>query len=80
MADRLDHPLDLVFAALMDSDFQPRIAFGSADFIDLRRGGKTIFEFDSPFKRLDFRIVEDTLDLDEIGLRHMVARMEQRLG
>lgn len=80
MADGLDHPLDLVFSAFMDRDFKPGVAFGPADLLDLRRGSKAIFEFDAPFERFDFGVVEHALHFNQIGLGHMVARMKQRLG
>lgn len=79
MAHGLDHSLDLVLAAFMNGDFKPGVALGSADLVDLRRSRKAIFKFDTPFEGLDFCIVEYALDLDQIGLRHMVARMKQRL-
>ena len=79
MADGLDHPLDLMFPALMDGDFEPGIALRLADLHDFRRCRKPIFEFHAPFKGLDLGIVEHALDLDQVGLRNMVARMQQRL-
>lgn len=79
MADGLDHSLDLVLPALMDSDFQPGIALRLADLHDFRRCRKPILEFNAPFKGLNFGIVEHALDLDQIGFRDMVAWMEQRL-
>lgn len=79
MADGLNHPLDLMFAALMDGDFQPGVALGPADLRDFRRGGEAIFKFDAPFECVNLGIVEHAFDLDEIGLRHVVPRVQQRL-
>ncbi len=79
MAYGLDHPLDLMLPALMDSDFEPGIALRLADLHDFRRCRKPILEFHAPFKGLDLGIVEHALDLDQISFRDMVAWMKQRL-
>lgn len=76
MAHRFDHPLHLVLPALVNRDLQPGIALRPADFIDLRRRRESVFQFDASLKGLDLRIVEHTLDLDQIGFGNMVAGME----
>lgn len=80
MADGLDHSFHLMLTSLMDRDFKPGVALGSADLVNLRRSGEAVFEFDAPFERIDFGVIEHALHFNEIRLRHMVARMEQRLG
>lgn len=80
MAHGLDHPLHLMFPALVDRDLKPRIALRLADLIHLCRCSEAVFQFDASFKGFDLRIVEHALDLDQIGFRNMVARMEQRLS
>jgi hypothetical protein len=79
MADGLDHPLNLMFSTLMDSDFEPGIALRLADLHHFRRCRKSILEFDAPLKGLDLSIVEYALDLDQVGFRDMVTRMKQGL-
>ena len=80
MAHRLDHPLHLMFPSFVNRDLKPRIALRLADLIHLRRRREAVFQLDASFKGFDFRIVEHALDLDQIGFRDMVARMEQGLG
>lgn len=80
MAHRLDHPLHLMFPSFVNRDLKPRIALRLADLIHLRRRREAVFQLDASFKGFDLRIVEHTLDLDQIGFRNMVAGMEQRLG
>jgi hypothetical protein len=47
MADSFNHPLDLMFPALMDGDFKPGIALRLADLHHFRRRRKSVFEFDT---------------------------------
>lgn len=79
MADGFNHPLDLVFPAFMDGDFKPGIALRLTDLRYFRRRRKPIFQLDTSLQGLNLGIVEDALDLDQVGFGNVVARMEQRL-
>lgn len=80
MAHGLDHPLHLMFPALVNRDLKPGIALRLADLIHLCRRCEAVFQFDASFKGFDLGIIEHALDLDQIGFRNMIARMEQRLS
>ena len=79
MPHGLQHPLDLVGAPLGDRQFDPGILLGLPDFPDLSRAREAIFQPDARFQRPDLRVIEDPAHLHQIGLRDVIAGMQEPL-
>ncbi len=71
MADRLEHPLDLVVAALVEDELDA----AAAEAARPRRRGEAVVELDAVAQPLQRLLVRVALDLRDVRLLDAVARM-----
>src|SRR6185437_1566371 len=79
MSDGIQHALDLMFASLTDGDLQPGVRLDLSHLLHVGRTRHPIFESHPPLQTNDLLIPQYTLQLNQLGLWHMIARMQQGL-
>ena len=79
MADDFKHALDLVLSTFIDRHFEPGVFRSLPHLFDHGRGRHPILQLDATCELADFLIIEHALYFRQIYLRHMIARMQERL-